>query len=284
MTLIHPVSNPHCTPAHKPPPWTLFQALLGLVVVLWLGPDWGGKIVAVLPHGWFPWAASSPMAKQLGSWLIALGYLGWLRFQAAQSTVAPKLHREVLQPAATADGNGTHVSNPTFHFWHSLGLWPAAGNHWHLWHLLKQAKLALVAYGLILGVVFAWQYWLDPSLTLTPAAPLPLTVTSSPGWRLAAIGLGPWLEELLFRGMLQPAWQTAWGPIKGLVATALLFTVLHSTPFMAASTSWPETAAILVILLLVSLLLGLCRHVTQSLLPGCLVHSLHNAVVLGLIA
>jgi membrane protease YdiL (CAAX protease family) len=50
---------------------------------------------------------------------------------------------------------------------------------------------------------------------------------------LFATTLGPIIEELVFRGMLYPAWRDAWGWILGSVGTAVVFGLFHGT-------FWPQ--------------------------------------------
>jgi membrane protease YdiL (CAAX protease family) len=44
-----------------------------------------------------------------------------------------------------------------------------------------------------------------------------------------AATLGPIVEELVFRGMLYPAWREAWGWVGGAFASALVFGLFHGT-------------------------------------------------------
>ncbi len=84
-----------------------------------------------------------------------------------------------------------------------------------------------------------------------------------------AVLLGPLIEELLFRGFLQPWIGQLAGARAGLVLSSLLFAGLHG-------------AAGLPVLLALSLLLGWLRLRTQSLWLPWFAHALNNAVTLRL--
>jgi len=86
---------------------------------------------------------------------------------------------------------------------------------------------------------------------------------------LLAVVVGPFLEELLFRGFLLSAC-TGWlGPRAALVTTSLLFAALHGTVGLPG-------------LLLLSLVLGWLRQRSGSLLVPFALHALHNGVTLAL--
>jgi hypothetical protein len=84
-----------------------------------------------------------------------------------------------------------------------------------------------------------------------------------------AIVLGPLLEELLFRGFLQFALAQSLGERGGLLASSLLFALLHGT-------------AGLPVLFLLSCFLGWLQLRTRSLWVPWSAHALNNAVTLGL--
>jgi len=81
--------------------------------------------------------------------------------------------------------------------------------------------------------------------------------------------LGPFLEELLFRGFLQAALSQVAGQRGALVISSALFAVLHG---MAG----------LPVLFLVSLFLGWLQQRTRCLLVPWSAHALHNGIQLGL--
>ena len=83
---------------------------------------------------------------------------------------------------------------------------------------------------------------------------------------IAAIGLAPVAEEMLFRGILYPAVKQAGYPRAALWVTSLLFAVVH----------W--NVATFVPLLLLAIALTLLYEKTNNLLAPITAHSLFNAL------
>lgn len=75
------------------------------------------------------------------------------------------------------------------------------------------------------------------------------------------------VEELAFRGLIQPFLGRTVGTIAGIAAASLMFMVLHLSPL-----SFPH-------LLAIGLALGLLRHASGSLYPCILMHMTHNLLV-----
>lgn len=86
---------------------------------------------------------------------------------------------------------------------------------------------------------------------------------------LLAIVVGPFLEELLFRGFLQSALGELVGLRTGALVSALLFALLHGLPGLPG-------------LVLLSVYLTWLRLRGGSLFVPYLVHALHNALTIGL--
>jgi hypothetical protein len=86
---------------------------------------------------------------------------------------------------------------------------------------------------------------------------------------LVAVLLGPFLEELLFRGFLQVALGETLGARTGALVSAFLFAALHGLPGLPG-------------LVILSLFLTWLRARSGSLLVPYCVHALHNALTLGL--
>jgi membrane protease YdiL (CAAX protease family) len=86
---------------------------------------------------------------------------------------------------------------------------------------------------------------------------------------LLASLLGPFLEELLFRGFVQPACVDRVGASAGIAFTALLFASIHDTDAML-----PVFA--------LALLLGHLRHRTGGLLAPVVAHCVWNGSTLAL--
>jgi len=85
-----------------------------------------------------------------------------------------------------------------------------------------------------------------------------------------AVALVPLLEELLFRGFLQPALVRGLGARGGVLATSILFALLHgSSAFLP--------------LFGLSLVLGAVMLRTQRLAAPCVIHGLNNALAILLV-
>lgn len=132
--------------------------------------------------------------------------------------------------------------------WWGDGLW---------WILLVAGALAAAAYA-------GWQ----------GGAPV-----ADPGSLLLLVLVFPALEELLFRGLLQPAlYQRSRGALLmpagplswANIVTSLMFALSHLWAHGVAHAAW---------VILPSLCFGLCRDRYGSVLPGFFLHAGWNAVV-----
>jgi len=145
-----------------------------------------------------------------------------------------------------------------------LGLWP--GRH------VRAAIAGILGYAMlfpgILGVDLLWPWVLDA----IGAHPEPQAVTEklrllAPAERPVAILLGvalmPLLEEILFRAFLQPLLVQHLSARLGIVATSLVFALLHG-------------ASVFLPIFALSLVLGAIMHRTQRLFAVWAVHALHN--------
>ena len=120
-------------------------------------------------------------------------------------------------------------------------------------------------------IVVALQYAL-----LTPNVETPFDqMLDSPASRIAValfgMTLGPVIEELLFRGFLQPLLTSAIGVFPGIVATSVLFGALHlgQNDFI-----WQSG----VLITLVGFVLGTVRHLTGSTKASTIVHMAYNSL------
>ncbi len=86
-----------------------------------------------------------------------------------------------------------------------------------------------------------------------------------------AVGLQPLLEEIIFRGFLQPLFVQNFGAIGGIGATSFLFAAVHGG------------SAFLPIFLL-STMIGAVMLRTQRLTAAWLLHALNNGTMLALMA
>ncbi|MDR0994138.1 MAG: CPBP family intramembrane metalloprotease [Verrucomicrobiota bacterium] len=146
------------------------------------------------------------------------------------------------------------------------------------WALGQGLGWYLAVLPVIWFTAFAWSLLLvglDHSLSFQTAIDL-FIEGASPSTRpllvLFAIGVAPLAEELLFRGILLPLLIRRLGAVAGMVATSLLFALLHG--------NLPSALPIFVL----SLALSWAYIRTGSLWVSVLMHALFNAVSLALLA
>lgn len=95
----------------------------------------------------------------------------------------------------------------------------------------------------ILGAAALWHFYVSP--TLEPVTPMALPDERDVGdaryfsalgltSALLAISLGPFTEELLFRGLLYPAWARQWGWIAAMLLTSTAFGLIHPGNFVGS--------------------------------------------------
>ena len=145
----------------------------------------------------------------------------------------------------------------------------------HVW------RWALVAGGLGMASVVAMHLVLSP---ITPptydvyyklfrSLPFPtlvvLLITLS-----AVAGI---VEEAAFRGYMQGAIEKRHGPVVAIAVTTLIFVLVHFGGVQAMSA--PRTFLIAV----VSVMYGVLRHLTRSIVPGIILHSVGDAASLILL-
>lgn len=132
--------------------------------------------------------------------------------------------------------------------------------------------LSLVVTGLSLSlIVVALQYAL-----LTPDVDTPFEkLLDDPASRVAValfgISLGPMVEELLFRGFLQPVLVSVIGVFPGILLTSVLFGALHLTQNAFV---WQSG----VLIMLVGFVLGTVRHLSGSTKASTIVHIAYNSL------
>ena len=85
------------------------------------------------------------------------------------------------------------------------------------------------------------------------------------------ITLGPVIEELLFRGFLQPVLVDSFGVLPGILATSVVFGGMH---LMQNANLWQSG----VLITLVGFVLGEVRHVSGSTRASAITHVSYNAL------
>jgi membrane protease YdiL (CAAX protease family) len=131
-------------------------------------------------------------------------------------------------------------------------------------------SLAMIGVSLSL-IVVVLQYAL-----MTPDVDTPFEkLLDDPASRIAValfgISLGPIVEELLFRGFLQPVLVSAMGVFPGILVTSILFGALHLTQ---NAFIWQSG----VLIMLVGFVLGTIRHLSGSTRASTIVHIAYNSL------
>jgi len=83
-----------------------------------------------------------------------------------------------------------------------------------------------------------------------------------------AIFIAPVIEEIFFRGFMQPALVKTLGAFPGIVITALIFGVSHS--------QYLDYSVALVAVTTIGLVLGITKYYTGSIVPGIFAHLFNN--------
>ena len=180
----------------------------------------------------------------------------------------------VLFPAAVAvyqrtnfkTGFGLRVPRPVFLIGGvllGLSLWPIVMWLTTVWHGL---------YGEIAGVE-ARNAWNNQLVELTQA--MAEKIQSVPWWTIGlCLAIAPALcEEFFFRGMLQRSLLKKRSPWKAIAISALVFGGFHTinNSVVAIDRLIPTT--------LVGIVLGYLAYKSNSILPGVILHAVHNACV-----
>lgn len=85
---------------------------------------------------------------------------------------------------------------------------------------------------------------------------------------IIAICVAPFVEEIFFRGFMQPAVCQAIGNIPGVLLVSVIFALLHA--------QYQENLPAIAIILTLSLILGFSRLYLKSTIPGIIGHLLNN--------
>lgn len=115
-------------------------------------------------------------------------------------------------------------------------------------------------------------HWLDAGTSAQASLQGPLLLTGM-RWSLTGIGivLSPWLEETVFRGALLGALAPALGTLGAVLASTLVFTLLHA---FGMHGHLPALAPIAVL----GLFCAWMRVRSGSLAPGIIAHTSYNAL------
>lgn len=134
-----------------------------------------------------------------------------------------------------------------------------------LWKSLAQG--ILLAFGvLMLGAL------LRPPNIRTPMDELMSDPASGPILAIAAVTIGPFFEELFFRGLLQPLFVRDTGVVIGVLLAAMPFALLHGPEY---AWSWRHVLLIGV----AGTAFGVKRALSQSTGAATVMHAAYNAVI-----
>ncbi len=137
--------------------------------------------------------------------------------------------------------------------------------------------LAVIGFSMSL-ILIVLEYALRTPNVSTPFQQLLDDPASRIAIAIDAITLGPIVEELLFRGFLQPILVSAIGVFPGILLTSALFGALH---LMQNAFVWQSG----VLIMIVGFVLGSIRHLTGSTKASTIVHMAYNSTLaLSLVA
>ncbi len=229
------------------PPWGAFELvggvvvyllaiMLGSVLLVWLYPSAGGEAGSD--------AAPAPLGAQLALLALALGAVGL-----------------AIQVWAERPGGGAALGVPR-----TRSVRAAVDGVW-VWAL---------TYPLIfgLGMIWPWLHELSGGSWAPQAWGDGFEAAGGEDFLIAALFavlIVPPLEELAFRGFLQPLLVSWLGPLGGVGTTAALFALLH------------DAGAFLPVLA-IGLMLGLLRHRTGRLAACAAAHIVHNGAQVLILA
>lgn len=126
---------------------------------------------------------------------------------------------------------------------------------------------SLILWGLIL--VFAVSTILEPLLALFPDEFMKVldNAVGSGIWAvITTVVCAPILEEILFRGIIQQSCTREYGAVRGVIAGAAIFGIVHVIPQQVVNAFF------------VGIILGYIYIKTRSLTPVIIIHALNNAI------
>jgi membrane protease YdiL (CAAX protease family) len=154
------------------------------------------------------------------------------------------------------------------------------GLSWPTWHDLKTGVAGgalgrLPSVIILILVVVATNGFANPSSAGRQIDGL--TPEGTAGWVIMGLFLvvgAPFVEELLFRGLIQGAFTRRVGPTPAIFVTAVIFCFAHVLN---------EGPVAPLVLFPAALVLGYLRHRSGRLAPGMIAHATFNAIALALL-
>ena len=158
-------------------------------------------------------------------------------------------------------------------FWHTIG-----------WRKLETGRFpqAAVYFGLILAgfflsVIVSLGSTLFPAKKDLPIQSLFQDRQATLLFMLIAVLLAPVVEETIFRGYIYPVIGRSFGKVWGIVATGVLFGLLHAEQLWGG---WGQIA----LLIFVGIVLTFARALSRSVVAGFVIHTSYNSIlVIGLL-
>jgi membrane protease YdiL (CAAX protease family) len=158
-------------------------------------------------------------------------------------------------------------------FWHTIG-----------WRKLETGSFpqAAVYFGLILAGFFLSVIVSLGSTLFPPKKDLPIESLFQDRhttllFMLIAVLLAPLVEETIFRGYIYPVIGRSFGKLWGILATGLLFGLLHAEQLWGG---WGQIA----LLIFVGIVLTFARAVSRTVVAGFVIHTSYNSIqVIGLL-
>jgi membrane protease YdiL (CAAX protease family) len=134
----------------------------------------------------------------------------------------------------------------------------------------RPLNLAVVGVALAVAVVLLGSLLHIPN-TETPFDRLLKDTASRIAITVAGVTIAPVVEELLFRGFLQPVLVESMGVLPGILVTSALFSAMH---LVQNAYIWQSG----LLIMLVGFVLGVVRHISGSTRASAIVHIAYNSL------
>lgn len=152
---------------------------------------------------------------------------------------------------------------------YGLAFWE--GMHWG--RLSLRTLLRYVAGGILLTLTIQTAAAFFPDKGTFPLEKMFSSQDASYALAIFAVLIGPFMEELIFRGVLFSIFEARAGLIFAVVATAVLFAAMHIPEYSGA---WNHVLFIFA----VGLALSIVRALTRSLAPCVILHVTYNGCLM----
>ena len=149
--------------------------------------------------------------------------------------------------------------------WFHQSLWRAIR-----WNWPEQGWFSLIAIGIATVVLLQLLQHVLPVPKKSPFDDFFRNPRDAYAFAILAIGFGPFMEELFFRGFLYPVLARRIGVFMGVLLTALPFALIHVIEYKA----W----APVLIVFLVGIVLTVVRAKRQSVASSFIVHAIYNGI------